>query len=116
MCWNELLTSDTGKSSMFYQQLFGWGTRAEMTDYTEFLQGEKSFAGMMQIQKEWGPMPPNWGVYFEVENCDESAKMVTDNGGMVLMGPNDIENVGRFAVLRDPQGAVFNVVQLKQRT
>jgi len=58
-------------------------------------------------------MPSMWGVYFAVDDADATAAKVTELGGAVMMGPMDIEP-GRFAVVADPSGAVFNVMKLKE--
>ena len=73
-------------------------------------------AGMMAITKEMGPMPPCWGVYLTVNDCDASAEKAKALGGKVFMGPKDIEHVGRFAVIQDPQGAVFSMIKLNNPT
>jgi predicted enzyme related to lactoylglutathione lyase len=57
-------------------------------------------------------VPPNWGVYFAVDDADAAAAKTQELGGSLLMGPMDIEP-GRMAVLADPIGAVFNVLKLK---
>jgi predicted enzyme related to lactoylglutathione lyase len=74
------------------------------------LQG-RPIGGMLEIQDDWGPMPANWTVYFGVADCDAALDAATRLGGAVLMGPMEIEKVGRFADLRDPQGAAFAVIQ-----
>jgi predicted enzyme related to lactoylglutathione lyase len=116
LTWNELQTRDTAKAAAFYTGLFGWG--AQNTDmggfnYTTFAVGERMNAGMMAIQPEWGEMPANWAVYLAVENCDASVTQVLALGGRVIMPPSDIPNTWRFAVVQDPQGAVFCVMQLE---
>ena len=57
-------------------------------------------------------MPPNWGVYFAVADTDAAVAKVQELGGSLFMGPMDIEP-GRFAVVCDDVGAVFNVIALK---
>ena len=56
-------------------------------------------------------MPSNWSVVFEVEDADAAAARARELGGAVLREPSDIPEVGRFAVLADPWGAVFQVIQ-----
>jgi predicted enzyme related to lactoylglutathione lyase len=58
-------------------------------------------------------MPPVWGVYFQVADCDASAAKANQLGAKVCVGPEDIPGVGRFALLADPQGAMFSVIRLK---
>ena len=53
-----------------------------------------------------------WGVYFAVADTDATVAKAQELGASVFMGPTDIEP-GRFAVLADNVGAVFNVLQLK---
>ncbi len=52
-----------------------------------------------------------WGVYFAVDDCDQTAEIAKANGGAVMQGPIDIEP-GRMAVVADPAGAVFNVIKM----
>ena len=109
-CWWELNTKDTAKAKEFYTQLFGWTTGGD-PNYTEWKNGDKTIGGMMEIQPEWGPVPPNWLSYIQVNNCDESAAKIKELGGSVMMGPQDIPNMGHFAVVADPQRAVFAIYQ-----
>jgi len=111
LCWSELDTNDTGAAGRFYTQLFGW-TAKESPEYTEFHRGGTPIGGMMRIPKEWGEVPPNWLPYFAVTDCDATAATAGELGGSAMVPPTDIPDVGRFAVLRDPQGAVFAVVKL----
>jgi hypothetical protein len=114
MCWHELYTTDTDTAGRFYTGLFGWGVKPS-PEYSEFQNNGTSMAGMMAITPQMGPMPPCWGVYFTVDDCDAAAEKAKALGGKVLMGPGDIPHVGRFAVIQDPQGAVFSIIKLNQR-
>ena len=114
-CWNELYTTDPKKAADFYRGLFGWSKDARHMDYGEYVifnQGGRQMCGMMQIAKEWGPVPPHWLVYFAVADCDASVAKATSLGAKTTMPPMDIENVGRFAMLTDPEGAGFAVIKL----
>jgi uncharacterized protein len=115
-CWGELMTKDTAKAARFYTQLCGWGTKPDAkTGYTEWTQGGRSIGGMLQIQPEWGSMPPNWGAYFQVNDCDQTVAKVKELGGRAEMEPRDLPGTGRFAFLSDPQGAHFLVIALTGR-
>ena len=57
-------------------------------------------------------MPPNWLPYFRVADADKTVARVKSLGGTIKMGPQDIQGVGRFAVVQDPQGAVFAIIYL----
>jgi len=114
-CWNKLYTTDPNKAADFYMGLFGWTKDARHMDYGEYVifnRGGRQMCGMMQIPKEWGPVPPHWLVYFAVDDCDASVAKATSLGAKAMMPPMDIENVGRFAMLTDPEGAGFAVIKL----
>lgn len=111
LCWCELDTNDTESAGRFYTKLFGWAAK-ESPQYTEFRRDGTPIGGMMRIPKEWGDVPPNWLPYFAVADCDATAAKAKDLGGSVTVPPTDIPNVGPFAVLQDPQGAVFAIYRL----
>lgn len=119
LSWNELLTDDTATAQKFYADALGWG--AETTDmpngpYTTFKVGERPAAGMMEKNPNMGPIPNYWGVYFAVDDCDGCVEKVKELGGNVLMEAFDVPEVGRMAVLQDPQGATFSVIKLLNPT
>jgi uncharacterized protein len=114
LVWTELMTTDPKKAQAFYTGLFNWGAEAmpmgEFT-YTLWKRGADNAGGMMQITPEMGPVPSHWLPYFGVENADATAKKAKDLGGKAVVEPRDIPNVGRFAVLVDPSGGHFAVLQ-----
>ncbi len=75
--------------------------------------GERPAGGMLEIQKEWGKVPPNWVVYFAVKDCDASAEKATSLGAKILSPPTDVPEVGKFAVIQDAQGAAFAIIKLE---
>ena len=116
-CWNELMTNDEEKASEFYTKLFAWKTQAQGmangSTYTMFNLGDTAAGGMMKIQEEWGDVPPNWLVYFAVEDCDACVGKVKSLGGEIVVPATDVPEAGKFAIIEDPQGAVFGVIKLK---
>jgi predicted enzyme related to lactoylglutathione lyase len=115
ICWQELATRDTETAAAFYAAVFGWQPRTDDmggTPYTSFMLGEEAAGGMMAIQPEWGEVPPHWLVYFAVEDCDRTVAQARDLGASVLVEATTIPEVGRFAMIQDPQGAVFGVIKL----
>jgi predicted enzyme related to lactoylglutathione lyase len=108
LTWNDLLSPDVEGSAAFYRELFGWEI-AEVPGsggqyYGIANQGNRN-AGLM-------PSPPGahpvWNLYFAVEDCDAAVAKAGELGGALVMGPMDVP-AGRFAIVRDPQGAVFSV-------
>jgi hypothetical protein len=116
-CWNELATWEPEAASDFYTGLFDWDVSLSDSespgDYWMFMNGENPAAGMLQMNEEWGDMPAHWMIYFAIDDCDEKAELVTKLGGKVHHGPADIPSVGRFAIVTDPQGAVFTLIKLE---
>lgn len=111
--WCELMTTDASKATEFYGTLFGWKVETMnmgQGPYHVVKAGDTSIGGIMNMPPESGTMPPMWGCYVTVADADATAKQCQGLGGKLLAGPMDIPNVGRFAVLQDPQGAVFNVI------
>lgn len=111
--WSELLTSDPEAATAFYSALFGWTIQTMdmgTGPYHVLKVGDAAIGGIMRIPPNAGPMPPNWGCYVTVANVEQTVAQCTSLGGKVLMPPTDIPQVGRFAVLQDPQGAVINVI------
>ncbi|HET9197368.1 MAG TPA: VOC family protein [Solirubrobacterales bacterium] len=119
--WNELGTRDTGAARDFYTAVFGWGTQDEPSPrvgtYTVWKAGEEMVGGMLDLNALGMPaeVPSNWLVYFMVENTDAAVETVKSGGGDVRMEPVDIP-VGRFAVVADPFGAVFALMQPSAET
>ena len=112
--WSELMTPDVPKAADFYNKLLGWTTETHgegASAYTEFKLGASSIAGAMNPPMPG--IPPMWGIYFTVDDTDASVEKAKSLGGAVMNGPTDIEP-GRFAVLADPQGAVFNVIKMNE--
>ncbi len=119
LSWNELATTNMDKSKAFYAKVFGW--EAETTEtpgmaYTEFKLNGSSIGGGMPI----GPqapegVPPHWLVYFAVADTDATVGKASELGGSVMAPPMSIP-AGRFAVLADPHGAMFAVIQLPETT
>ncbi len=117
-CWNELYTTYSKKAWDFYSNLFGWSREPMQTptgEYTIFKKGDAQAAGMMQISKEMGATPPHWMVYFAVDDSDRTVEQAKGMGAQVMVPPTNIPNIGRFAVLNDPQGADFAVIRLEPR-
>ncbi len=114
VCWMELLTRDLAKAAAFYADVFGWTTttaNGDGTEYTMFKLGGEDVAGMMMMPDEVpAEAPAHWAVYFTVDDCAAAAKMTDELGGRVLMPTTEI-GMGRFAVLEDPQGAKFDVME-----
>lgn len=110
-CWYELATPDAAAAQGFYGPVLGWGFKdAGMPGFSYLLATRDGamVAGLMQPDT---PMPCFWLVYFAVRDCDAAAKRATALGGSLHRPPEDIPGTGRFAIVADPQDAVFGILQ-----
>lgn len=113
--WYELVTHDLARATRFYEALFGWSapekTIPEVGPYSVATLGDFQVAGLMRIREEWGDVDAHWQVYFAVADCARAVGRARDLGGCIYTGPSEVKGFGRFAVLADPDGAVFCMVQ-----
>jgi uncharacterized protein len=106
--WHELLTTDTAAAAAFYPKVVPWRTQpSSMPGYTLWLAGDAQVGGLMALPPEAAGTPPHWLIYIGTPNVDATAEHAQRLGARVVKAPSDIPNVGRFAVLADPQGATF---------
>ncbi len=109
LTWNELASPDTDASSAFYGGLFGWTVapfEGPPMPYWSIKNGEANNGGIRELSPPG--MPPNWLVYFGVEDIDAALAKAGELGGETMFGPQDI-GIARIATVKDPQGAVFAV-------
>jgi predicted enzyme related to lactoylglutathione lyase len=110
-CWVELATRDVPTANAFYQALFGWSISAD--SYPHLSIGDHHFGGVQDMNATGIPeeVPPHWLVYFKADDVAAKAQQAVDLGAQTQMGPLHLPGTGHFAVLRDPQGAVFALFQ-----
>jgi hypothetical protein len=114
LCWNELMTSNVDVAGKFYSEMFGWKPEVMPMpgmSYTLFKEGDSQLAGMMALPPDAKGAMSAWAVYFAVESADGTVEQVKKLGGKLAVGPMDIPEIGRFAVLEDPEGAMFAILQ-----
>jgi predicted enzyme related to lactoylglutathione lyase len=112
-CWYELLTPDPAAGEAFYKKVVGWTTKPMGPDYTVFEAGGAGLGGAMALTGEMLAMhvPPCWTGYIIVEDLDASVVKLQKLGGTVRRPAAEIPNLGRFAVVTDPDGAAFCLFQ-----
>lgn len=120
--WYELLTSDSAAAQPFYEHLLGWefsdGDQSGIeyriaTAHDPETQESHGIAGMMTISAEMreGGARPVWMGYIGVDDVDKTVVSIESAGGQVHVPPTDIPDVGRFAMVTDPQGVPFYVMR-----
>jgi uncharacterized protein len=109
MTWAELSTSDVNAVKDFYPAVMPVTASeydlGEGNTYTLLNVGDESVAGMMTNPS----LPPQWSLYFEVDDCDAVADRAIELGATELM--RDDAPPGRLAMMIDPQGAPFSIIK-----
>jgi uncharacterized protein len=117
--WYELMSTDVAASKAFYGKVIGWNMQdmpmPDMT-YTILEAGKTGIGGLMPLPKEAAAAgaKPGWVGYVYAADVDAAASKLKGLGGTIHVPPTDIPEVGRFAVVADPQGAVFNLFKPSQ--
>lgn len=123
MTWNELATRDSAAARDFLGKVFSWefeqmpgpneywviklDTKTEDGPYMP----DKFNGGILTMGETFPDgIPPYWGVYFTVDDADAIASRAEELGGKTLM-PGFDTDVGRIAVVADPQGAAFSIIK-----
>ncbi len=115
-CWYELCTAKGGLGAAegFYGKVLGWSAEdSGMEGFTYHLarcDGDL-VAGLMEMPDDAAGMPPFWMVYFAVDDADKAAADILAAGGAVHRPVAEIPGTGRFAVVGDPQGAGFGILE-----
>jgi uncharacterized protein len=111
-CWSELITTDVAAATEFYGKVFGWEFGGS-PDYTEFKVAGQPVGGIMaKTAMMPAEMPSNWGVYFTVTDIAASVAKAAELGATVILASMEVPQTGTMAVLMDPNGAPFNIIQM----
>jgi len=113
--WYELMTSDQAGAEAFYRAVVGWALADAGQPgmrYTILSAGERGMGGVMALPAgaATAGMRPGWLGYVGVPDTDGAAERIARAGGAIHRGPDDIPDVGRFAVVADPGGALFQLL------
>ncbi|WP_199443120.1 VOC family protein [Umezawaea beigongshangensis] len=109
-CWTELMTAPGGDTDAFWAAELGWRPRAAEQGFTLFdarcAQSTRAVAGRLRTTA----VPAGWTCCFAVVDVRITAKAATASGGTVLVPPTEVPT-GVVAVLADPAGGVFTLLQ-----
>ena len=116
--WADLNTPDPARASAFYRDVFGWSVLAGEgkgpagpNDYGHISAGGEFIGGIPPAAHFHTGTPPHWLIYFAVPDCEGAVAETIGDHGRILMPTMTMEGQRKFAVLADPQGAAFAVVQ-----
>lgn len=115
--WSELVSAHPDKARDFYANVIGWTPKIVSADdnsrppapgeseYTLFMANGSEQAGLSTYESKHPNDPkPGWVTYIQVPNVDTAAVQAMKMGGKVLKAPADVDNVGRLAIIQDPDG------------
>ncbi len=105
--WHDLLTPDIAASRNFYGGLFNW-TFEQHGRYTVVLNNDLPIGGMLEIKPEADKgAEALWLAYMSVPNVEKASTYVEEQGGEVIKGPLAMQHRGTGALVSDPLGAQF---------
>ncbi|MGI9110786.1 MAG: VOC family protein [Gaiellaceae bacterium] len=112
--WSECQTRDVEAAETFYRAVFGYEVdtmpMGETASYRLLKVEGKNVAGMFELTPEMAGAPPSWATAFAVADTDATCKEAEELGAKVIVAPVDLPDIGCYAVLQDPVGAVFQVL------
>lgn len=116
--WQELVTDDMAAAGRFYSKVIGWHMQAathQGGNYSILANEHGGVGGVTSLADEGRPSGgrTHWLPYVGAENVDATAAKAERLGGRILHAAADVEDVGRYAVLADPQGAAFGIYRPK---
>jgi predicted enzyme related to lactoylglutathione lyase len=113
--WVDLTVDDAEGLRDFYASVMGWRPEpVDMGEYADYNMCDASgapSAGVCHARGGNAGLPPVWMVYFQVDDLDESVQQAEVGGGSVLQGPKGAGG-GRYAVMQDPAGTVFAILEM----
>ncbi len=115
-CWVDLAATDVDRARGFYGRLFGWSSRRESSDRASFtcaqISGE-TVASIYQLGRSGitREMPSHWTPYIRVDDIDAVLGRAVRLGGQLIVGPTEVSDVARAALIFDPVGAYVGLWQ-----
>ena len=114
--WYELMTDDPAAAQDFYAAVVGWSfapAGKNDKDYRQFSMGSAIVGGLLPLTPDMtaNGARPCWLGYVGVDDVDRAAASIEKAGGAIHMAPQDIPDVGRLALVADPQGAMFYIMK-----
>ena len=113
-CWADLMTPDLARAKAFYEPLFDWKFEArpgDLSGYMHIKNGGKAIGGLPPAGQRDPNIPPHWLINFAVADAQGTTVQATGMGARVIVPLTILENVGRFSVIADPQGAALTLFQ-----
>ena len=108
--WNELNSNDAEKAKAFYAEALGWTYNdmpMEGGVYSVIMDGEEMVGGIFPMTDPmFDGLPEHWLGYIAVDDIDARAAKAVAAGATLIREPWDVPEIGRMAIVKDPNGAV----------
>ena len=114
-CWIDLQVPDAQAAASFYGDLLGWETHDALPPEVPASYLIATLDGRDAAAIEPREGEAFWLTYIAVDDVDAMVPVAVQAGGTVVDGPHDAGPGGRWAEVRDPQGAVFRLWQARNR-
>lgn len=113
--WHELAVPNPDAVQSFYTALTPWKTQLwdQSPDYTLLTNEGTPLGGIARLTDDLAArgVPPHWLPYVSVYDVDACARQAVSLGGQLRMGPREVPNIGAWAVVADPQGAILGIYE-----
>jgi predicted enzyme related to lactoylglutathione lyase len=113
--WSSLVTSDPDKGAAFYQAVFGYEVfelpAGPGARHLLFASHNYARASANSLPPQAANLAPHWLNYVRVKDADATTAKVVALGGRVLVEPHLDRHGGKVAVVADPQGAPFGLLE-----
>jgi predicted enzyme related to lactoylglutathione lyase len=113
--WFDLTVPHADRLRDFYHDVVGWKVgEVKMESYCDYVMktpGGESVAGVCHAQGVNANIPPQWLIYINVANLNQSIEKCKALGGTVIEGPRDMGGYGSMVIIRDPAGAVCALIE-----
>lgn len=109
--WHDLMTTDVAAACKFYADVVGWTFTEQQPDYQVVNAEGLGMGGIMATPSELKGMPPFWSGYIHTPDVDAACAKIKKLGGKIHREPWDVPGIVRIAIVSDPTGANFNIMQ-----
>jgi predicted enzyme related to lactoylglutathione lyase len=111
IAWADLTVPQATKVRNFYAAVTGWKPApVSMGSYNDYNMTDpetgKPAAGICHARGSNADLPPQWLIYIVVVDLNASLTECEARGGVVVAGPKSMGGQARYAVIRDPAGAM----------
>jgi hypothetical protein len=116
--WFELYSAHSKAAGDFYQRALGYqvgpDTNSNKPGHFLLVSGGQNRAGISPLP--FAEAKPDWLGFIRVDDLDATVGKVAGLGGEVIDAPKEAEMGSRYALISDPTGGVFGLVQFEGST